>query len=602
LGLAFRQRGYFDEARREFQRALVHGEEARLSRHAIAELDLIAGDSTAARDAYEGLLREQPEHARFWNEHGVALHQSGNVTGAADSYRSALRQDPRYALAYNNLGVALYDGGDASAAREALLRACELDPSLVRARLNLAWWFQHEHDPLAALSLLRELVAFHPHDADAWHALGTICELLHWRDEASGAYARAVEERPAHAEARYALAYLLGQMGDIDGALRETEQALQLASVRTDARMCVGIDLQRECPEACGALVLLTVRHGDPLRGVALESDDVDALLPERGAHQLVELQDPVADAAKGCQDADGFAARGVMGEALDRYTQARALLEPEHATPDGPAYSLWRLAAIGEARSQCLLGHGADALALLKTLGTHDGQDAEVLALFACSAANASLMDTARKAILRVLRLEPSSAALMHFVGDAAIAINDPGLALGCYRRALALDPTRPSPRVAIARLLRERGDLLAARLELVAALSAAPEWREAILELAHVHRDADRPHDAMGLLTHHLTTQSTDLDALILLAETLIRLNKDDDARVAVTRVLRHDVGHRHALWLDGVLLARQARMRDAIERWRMVADEHDNDVLTARAKQAIADAHRPPLRLVS
>jgi Flp pilus assembly protein TadD len=203
---------------------------------------------------------------------------------------------------------------------------------------------------------------------------------------------------------------------------------------------------------------------------------------------------------------------------------------------------------------------------------------------------------------VLRILRLEPNSAALMHFVGDAATTIGDEGLALACYRRALTVDPTRPSPRVSIARLLRGRGDLLAARLELVAALSAAPGMRDALIELAQVHRDADRPLDALALLTQHLASTPTDLDALVLLAETLVRLDRDDDARVAVTRVLRHDAAHMHALWLEGLLLSRQSRMRDALERWRRVAADRTDASLATKAQRAIDEAEAPRLSRVS
>lgn len=607
LGLAFRQRGYFDEARREFERALAQGEEARLSRHAIAELDLIAGESSNARHAYELLLGEQPDHSRYWNEHGVALHQQGELSSAADSYRNALRFDPRYALAYNNLGVALDDIGEIEGARDALLRASDLDPSLVRPRLNLATWHVRHGAPREALSLLRELVAFHPEDADAWHALGVLCRDMQWLDEARGALARAVTERPEHAEARYALGQVLGALGDAEGALRETQQALSLSPIRRDARLTVMIDLQRECPEACGSLELLTVRHGVPLAGVALSDAEVATLLPES-----LSLNTPAAEIAGSAHtpiqdlldEADVFAARGLHGESLERYSRGRTLVSDEEVTPEHAQYAIWRRAAIGEARARCLLGHGDAALVLLKTLGSHDGRNVEVLALFARSALAAGQGDAARTAIIRTLRLEPDSAALMHFLGDVARDLKDDGLALGCYRRALALDPMRPSPRVAIARMLRARGDVLAARLELVAALSVVSDLRDAVLELAQVHRDADRPLDALAVLTRHLANTPTDLEALVLLGEALMRLDKDDDARVAISRVLRHDANYAPALWLEGQLLARQSRMRDALERWRRVA-EHDADrALAEKARDAVAQAHAPAstLRLVS
>ncbi|MES2524918.1 MAG: tetratricopeptide repeat protein [Gemmatimonadota bacterium] len=597
LGLAFRQRGYFAEARREFERAIENGEDARLSRHAMAELDLLSGDHDAARAAYDALLAEQPEHARHWNEHGVALHQAGELELAADSYRRALQADPRYAIAYNNLGVALADCGEGVAAREALLRAAEIDPSLVCARLNLARWFVRQRDPLAALSTLRELVAFHPEDADAWHEMGLALGALHRPTDARDAFLQAIERRSEHAEARYALADVLATLGDQDGALRETQYALGLASMRAASRLTVTIDLQRECPEAVGPLDLLSLQGGVPLTGISVSDDEVLGLLPEMpaGSAPAAERAPVLVDGNADCDAADEFAARGLHGEALERYMRVRASLgDTGHANDE--THGLWRRAAMGEARSRCLLGDGRSTLALLRTLGGETPRDPETLALFAYSAAHATQHgepqgESARTAMLRVLRLESPSAAIMHFVGDGAAMMADESLALVFYRRALALDPTRPSPRVAIASLLRRRGDLLAARLELVAALASKPGWGDALVELARVHRDAKRPADALGVLTGYLSDSPMDLGGLVMLAEVLVMCDRDDDARIVVWRVMRHAPNDTGALWMEGVLLARQGRQRDASQRWRQAVDTGVHDEFTAQASAALA-----------
>lgn len=604
LGLAFRQRGYFREARQEFERAFAQGEDPRLVQHALAELDLLDGNSAVARARYEALLGLQ-ESARAWNEHGVALHQAGDVVGAADSYRRALRIDPRHALAYNNLGVALADRGDASAAREAFSRAAELDPTLVLARLNLARWCQRSGEALAALSLLRELSEFHPREAEVWHTLGRVLLETNRPEEARTALVKAVEVRPTHAEARYQLARVLEVLGDTDGAVRETQTALSLSPVRKDDRLTVGIDLHRECPDAVGPVDLLSLVGGTPLAGVSLAVGEVEALLPEQ-APAAPWLPDADVRAEELCAVADHFALRTLHGEAIERYRAAREQLEPilelgdlhgpEAAARADRLHRVWLRALIGEARSHCLLQTAADALPLLRRVTGASAESADVLVLLAASlvaTGDVALRDEARAALLQVLREEVPSAALLHFAGDVAVRLGDESLALGFYRRALARDPLRATPRVAIARLLRERGDLLAARLELVAALASAPGWRDAAVELARVHRDAGRHAEARVLLAGYLVAVPTDLEALALLAEVLVGEARPADARVAVDRLLRHDADHPAALWYDGVLLTEQSRLRDAVARWSRLSRLPDAEPWSSRARAALARA---------
>jgi Tfp pilus assembly protein PilF len=443
--------------------------------------------------------------------------------------------------------------------------------------------------------------------------MGTVLQGLERTEEARDAFLTAIECRPSHAEARFGLAGVLEKLGDVDGAARETQLAMKYAPLRTASRLSVAIDLQHECPDAVGPLELLAVRGGSPLRGVALPADDLAALLPE----QLPDLSpatlgpmpvnatghDPVAralaDAARACDEADGYASRTVHGEALDRYARARTLVDaPSVADMEPPVQLVWQRATLGEARSLCLLGRGAEALAQLKRAGAVWPHHPEVLAVFAFAAASDAERDpasaeTARSAMLRLLRQDVTSAALLHFAGDAAMKMHDEALALGFYRRALAHDPARPTARVAIARMLRERGDLLAARLELVAALSAVPNWRDAVLEWARVHRDARRHADARWMLVDVLKRRPTDVDALQLLIEVLVGEERPHDARIVVDRVLRHDPDHTGARWFDGVLLAQQSRTRDALARWAGLAQFREVDAFVQRARQAMSHA---------
>lgn len=546
LGLAFRQRGYFAESRREFARALAEGEDAKLVQHAVAELDLLDGAHDAAARAYEALIGAHGERARWRNEHGVAMHQGGNIEHAAESYRRALRCDPRHAMAYGNLGVALAELGEHAAAKEAFQQAASIDPTFVEARLNLARWHANQRDPLAALSLLRELTTFHPSNADVWFEMGNALALLHRPDDARNAFEQALKHRLGFADAESALAALGSADETGSSALGE---AFARSGARAASRLSVCIELQLECPDAVGPINLLALRNAEAR--VESNSDSDESLTAvEAPTDSIVDLL------AKG----DALAAAALHENSLTYYEQARRSAE-RTATRQ-----FWRRAALGEARSLCLTGRGTESLDLLERLLHQDrttgDDDAETLALLAsahCDAIKRSAADPrfARAAIARFLRLEPRSAALLHFVGDVALSMDEQALAMVLFRRALAVDPMRPTPRVAIARLLRLQKNMLAARLELVATIAVTPNLRDAQLEMARLHCDTDRAGDALPILVALLNRAPADVEALVVLATALNLANRAHDARHALSRALRHQPTHTAALELQSLLL---------------------------------------------
>jgi len=79
LGLAFRQKGYHEEAMREYHLALE-----------AAELHILRRDLAAALALYEELVRDYPDSPKVWNERGVCLHQAGRRVDAVASYEQAV--------------------------------------------------------------------------------------------------------------------------------------------------------------------------------------------------------------------------------------------------------------------------------------------------------------------------------------------------------------------------------------------------------------------------------------------------------------------------------------------------------------------------------
>ena len=246
LGLAFRQKGYYVEALREYRLAVERGEDRRLVLQAMAEVHLLRRDFGPALELYETLIHEVPDSPKLWNERGVVLHQAGRVDEALSSYRRATEIDAKYALAWNNMGVALAHQGGTEDAVEAFRGALRVQSTFAAARLNLALLLFHLRRLQLALEAYRQVLSDEPKNASAWNGVGLVLVELKRFADARNAFARAVEADPRHAGAHYNLSFTLSNLGDYDGALRATKRALELDPYYVAQKFALTIDLQYE--------------------------------------------------------------------------------------------------------------------------------------------------------------------------------------------------------------------------------------------------------------------------------------------------------------------------------------------------------------------
>ena len=136
LGRALRQKGYFQEALKEYEKAIEGGEANAEVLQAMLELYLLQRDTGAAIATADRFAREFSPTAKTWNGRGVALQLEGRHAEAEESYKRALEIDSSYPFAHNNHGVLVWHKGDTKSAINSFRRALQAPSPPVEARLN----------------------------------------------------------------------------------------------------------------------------------------------------------------------------------------------------------------------------------------------------------------------------------------------------------------------------------------------------------------------------------------------------------------------------------------------------------------------------------
>jgi len=597
LGLAFRQKGYYNEALKEYRLALERGEDRRLTLQAMAELHLLKRDLAAALELYDTLLREVPDSPKLWNERGVVLHQAGRPEDALASYRQAVEVDRKYALAWNNLGVVQAHGAAADPAIEAFRTALQLQGTFSAARLNLALLLFQLRRFQLALEAYRQVLSSEPNSAAAWNGVGLVLVELKRFPDARNAFVRAVEADPDHAGAHYNLSFTLSNLGDFDGALRATKRALELDPYYVSQKFALTIDLQYEkgtigiAPEISADVAAETIGEDfnfdqrlldnifqelapaaaaeapagkaadDPL---ALARDYVSKGLMDVAAAEAVRaVQRGASRAEAGVLLGDIFAKRGLHGEALERYREARSL-EPGRA--DARLGEVKALFALGGPRAEEARGLAEELLEL-----TPDNVDALVAAAKGRAAGGDAA--GALTALQQAQTRAPGRADLHKLQGDIALKVGDKAGAFAAYRSALELDRGYVQVWLDLGRLHEEKEELNEARKAYERALDVLPTFHEAALALADLLRRSGHVRAAIVRLAEMLEQDPYDLLALLLLGRALLDDKRDAQALEAFQRALKFDPEQVEALFQLGVALARLHRYGEAVQAWEKV-----------------------------
>jgi Flp pilus assembly protein TadD len=233
-GIELADRGWLDEAVKEFQRAIDLDPEAA---HPHDNLATVYAEQKMLKEALQEhlvALRLDPESATV--HFNLAAFLSAHATDLTlESYRSALGLDPAFPDAQLNLGLTLADEGRVGEALVALRTAVEQAPDDPLPRHELASLLMDEGEFRAAIGQLKEVTRLAPDLFDAWLDLGIAYAQQGFYEEAERAYAGAARLRPDDLLLNYNLGGLQALAGRPAPALVALRRALSIDPVKVRA-------------------------------------------------------------------------------------------------------------------------------------------------------------------------------------------------------------------------------------------------------------------------------------------------------------------------------------------------------------------------------
>jgi len=170
-GIELADRGWFDEAKREFEKAIELDPESAHAYDNLGTVHVEKGDLDNALAVYLKALSSDPESpathhylASFLAAHGVEL--------AVQHYRRAIELDPEMVDAHLNLGMALADGGQLEEALNEVEIAHKQDPEDEMVEHELASCLIDLQRYPEAITHLKRIIKMHPEHIEAYVDLG----------------------------------------------------------------------------------------------------------------------------------------------------------------------------------------------------------------------------------------------------------------------------------------------------------------------------------------------------------------------------------------------------------------------------------------------
>jgi Flp pilus assembly protein TadD len=218
-GIELADRGWLDEAVREFKRAIELDPQ---SAHAHDNLATVY----AEKKEYLTALELEPESATAHYNLACFLATHSHEM-AIEQYKEAIELDPEYPDAHLNLGMTYADLDQRDDAKAQFKAAIEMDQGDALARHELAALLMDEGDYRGAIALLKEVTRLEPNNYEGWLDLGISYAQKGFYQEAERSYVKARELNADDVLLNYNIAALYSLWERRADALEALRKALE---------------------------------------------------------------------------------------------------------------------------------------------------------------------------------------------------------------------------------------------------------------------------------------------------------------------------------------------------------------------------------------
>jgi len=279
-GLSLLVKGEWSEARAEFERCLALDPKHGASLLYLGLIECLEGAPSRARARLEAAVSLDPDLVNAWLLLGLMAESEEDFAAAQSCFVEAVRRKPEANLAHGRLAFLALAGGDRDEALPHLRAWVEGQLGETAPLLHLSAALIELGNESEAAATLDRALALEP-DAPALHRRrGDLCRRMGAKREAAKHYRVALASEPEDVDTRVKYGLTLVALGDVEGAISALEEAVAKAPDRADAHYELGLLYYTEAGDLAGALKEIEA---------ALELDPEDATA--RMIHQELLLE-----------------------------------------------------------------------------------------------------------------------------------------------------------------------------------------------------------------------------------------------------------------------------------------------------------------------